>query len=199
MISYKRVLVVVALCAVVGCWQKDCTDEDGMIRDLSIRPDANFTGVYGSVMQICAKIEGSTSAVDKAGSYKALATRLAYVDLSELGGNDRTLIFGDYWRSLALVCSKMAAVDSLDKENFALILRGWKKCQEMCDLPDEHDTGLRQVYERELNAMFQNDAELFERDIMRLIFKNRNVSAEKQHEFRDMWHKTFGCRVRAMK
>lgn len=200
MIGFKIILVGVALCALVGCGQKDCREEgaiSGMIRDLSIRPVAGFSGVYDSVTQICDRIEKSASATDKGRSYKALATRLANIDFTGLGGNDRTFVFGDYWRSLALICSRMAADDSLDKENFALILKGWKKCQEMCNLSEEQDIGLRQESERKLRAMFENDAALFERDILRLMFKSRNVSTGKQVEYYDMWHKCFGCRVKS--
>lgn len=200
MISFKNVLVVVSLCALIGCEQKDGRDDgaiSGMISGLSIRPAADFSGVYGSVTQICARIEKSVNVTGKAGNYKALATRLANIDFAGLGDNDRTLVFGDYWRSLALVCSKMAAENSLDKESFALILKGWKKCQEMCNLSDEQDVGLRQESERKLRAMFENDATLFERDILRLMFKSRNVSTEKQAEFYDMWHATIGCKVKS--
>ena len=200
MIGLKIILVGVALCALVGCGQKDCCEEgviSGMIRDLSIRPVADFSGVYDLVTQICDRIEKSANVADKGSNYKALATRLASIDFIGLGGNDRTLVFSDYWRSLALVCSKMAADDSLDKENFALILQGWKKCQEMCNLSVEQDVWLRQESERKLHAMFENDATLFERDILRLIFKSRNVSAEKQAVFYDMWHATIGCKVKS--
>ena len=196
----KIILVGVTLCALVGCGQKDCREEgaiSGMIRDLSIRPATDFVGVYASVTQICARIEKSENATDKDSNYKALATRLANIDFTDLGGNDRTFVFSDYWRSLALVCSKMAADDSLDKENFALILKGWKKCREMCNLPNEHVVGLRQESERKLRAMFENDATLFERDILRLIFKGRNVRTEKRAEFYDMWHATIGCKVKS--
>ena len=119
MIGFKIILVGVALCALVGCGQKDCREEgaiSGMIRDLSIRPVAGFSGVYDSVTQICDRIEKSANVADKGSNYKALATRLANIDFTGLGGNDRTFVFSDYWRSLALVCSKMAADDSLDKE-----------------------------------------------------------------------------------
>ena len=200
MIGFRIILVGVALCALAGCGQKDCREEgaiSGMIRDLSIRPVADFSGVYDSVMQICDRIEKSANVTDKGSNYKVLATRLANIDFTGLGGNDRTFVFGDYWRSLALICSRMAADDSLDKENFALILKGWKKCQEMCNLPDEQDAWLRQESERKLRAMFENDAALFERDILRLMFKSRNVSTEKQAEYYDMWHKCFGCRVKS--
>ena len=194
----KIILVGVALCALVGCGQKECRQEgaiSGMIRDLSIRPVADFSGVYDAVAQICDKIEKSENVTGRCSNYKALATRLANIDFTGLGGNDRTLVFGDYWRSLALVCSKMAAEDFLDKENFALILQGWKKCQEMCNLSVEQDVGLRQEAERKLRVMFENDATLFERDILRLVFKSRNVSAAKQSEFYEMWHATIGCKV----
>ena len=67
----------------------------------------------------------------------------------------------------------------------------------MCNLPDEQDVGLRQESERKLRAMFENDAALFERDVLRLIFKSRNVSAEKQAVFYDMWHATIGCKVKS--
>ena len=52
MIGLKIILVGVALCALVGCGQKDCCEEgviSGMIRDLSIRPVADFSGVYDLV------------------------------------------------------------------------------------------------------------------------------------------------------
>ena len=200
MIGLKIIFVGVALCALVGCGQKDCCEDgvrSGMIRDLPIRHVADFSGVYDSVTQICDRIEKSANATDKGRNYKALATRLANIDFTGFDGNDRTLFFGDYWRSLALICSRMAADDYLDRENFALILKGWKKCQEMCNLPDEQDVGLRQESERKLRAMFENDAALFERDVLRLIFKSRNVSAEKQAVFYDMWHATIGCKVKS--
>ena len=56
----KIILVGVALCALVGCGQKECCQEgaiSGMIRDLPIRHVADFSGVYDSVTQICDRIE----------------------------------------------------------------------------------------------------------------------------------------------
>ena len=85
MIGFKIILVGVALCALVGCGQKDCREEgtiSGMIRDLSIRPVADFSGVYDSVTQICDRIEKSANVTDKGSNYKALATHLANIDFT---------------------------------------------------------------------------------------------------------------------
>ena len=193
MIGRNSFLVLIAFCTFAGCGDGNAVSK--MIRDLSISPAADYSGVYGSVVEICARIEILEGRSERSLNYKALATRLSAFDFSDLNGNERVLVFCDYWRSIAVVCSKMATDSCLDEEAFALILNGWKKCSEMCDLSHERDAGVRREGEQKLHALFENDATLFERDILRLVFKNGNVSQTRQLKFYSMWHKVFGCRV----
>lgn len=187
-----------------GCNRNDCHDADAvseLILNLPIKPEADFVNVYGSVAHICAEIEKTENVEEKNLLYKSLATRLSDIDLATLSSEDRVMIFSEYWHSIALVCAKMIESNSLDGKAFSVVLNGWKKCRQMCDCPD-HDKGdvvdslKLQGNMRKLKDMFENDAALFERDILRLMFKRGNVSPEHQSALYDMWHAEFGCRVK---
>ena len=192
------------LCFLTGCGQKSCPDErpvSTMIRELSIKPSEDHVELYGAVLQICNRIEIG-DAINKAANYQELATHLSEFDFSKLDSGDRVLIFGDYWRSLALICAKMADEGSLTPESFAILLNGWKSCRDMCNLPTSDNTPDAAVESqmrgdvRTLRCLFENDAALFERDVLRLMLKNHDVDAKRQSELYDMWHKAFGCRVK---
>lgn len=193
------------LCFLTGCGQKSGPDErpvSTMIRELSIKPSEDHVELYGAVLQICNRIEIG-DAINKAVNYQELATHLSEFDFSKLDSGDRVLIFGDYWRSLALICAKMADEGSLTPESFAILLNGWKSCRDMCNLPtsdNNSDVAVESQMrgdERTLRYLFENDATLFERDILRLILRNHNMNARQQSELYDMWHKCFGCRVKS--
>ena len=193
------------LCFLTGCGQKSGPDErpvSTMIRELSIKPSEDHVELYGAVLQICNRIEIG-DAINKAANYQELATHLSEFDFSKLDSGDRVLIFGDYWRSLALICAKMADEGSLTPESFAILLNGWKSCRDMCNLPtsdNNSDVAVESQMrgdERTLRYLFENDATLFERDILRLILRNHNMNARQQSELYDMWHKCFGCRVKS--
>jgi len=190
-------LLCVCIGLVVGCDRKERCDDGAvarMVQNLPVRPAGDHVMLYTSVSQTCNEIAKLKDASSKPGQYKALAARLTDIDLASLDGNDRVLIFGDYRRSLDLVCAKMADGGLLDRETFTMVLKGWKKCREMCNLPDEGEAGTNA---RKLRAMFENDAALFERDVLRLILKSRNISKERQAEYYAMWHEAFGCRVKS--
>lgn len=192
------------LCLLTGCEKMGGSDESpvtSMIRELSIKPSEDHVELYGAVSQICNQI-GMCDSINKATKYQELAERLSEFDFSKLDSGDRVLIFGDYWRSLALLCAKMADEGSLTPESFAILLNGWKSCRDMCNLSTSDSTSNMAVEVQErgnkqkLRYLFENDATLFERDILRLILKNHNMNARQQAEFYDMWHKCFGCRVK---
>lgn len=177
-----------------GCGRNDCHDADAvseLILNLSIKPEVDFVNVYGSVARICTEIEKTKDVAEKNHQYMLLATRLSDIDLAPLSSEDRVMIFSEYWHSIAFVCAKMIESNSLDGKAFSVVLNGWKKCRQMCDLP-ENDSG----NVRKLKDMFENDAALFERDILRLMFKRGNLSSELQSALYDMWHAEFGCRVK---
>lgn len=204
-LSTVAMLAIVACVFVVGCGQNDSSGENivpGMIRDLSIKQSEDHVELYGDVAKVCAQIDVADDAVSKSSQYDELAKRLVSFDFTNLASGDRVLIFGDYWRSLALVCAKMADEGSLTPKSFAVLLKGWKKCRDMCNLPTSDNTPDAAVESqvrgdvRTLRCLFENDAALFERDVLRLILKNRDVDAKRQSELYDMWHRAFGCRVK---
>ena len=197
-------LLCAYLCLSTGCGKTGGSDESpvtSMIRELSIKPSEDHVELYGTVSQICNRI-GMGDIINKAAKYQELAKCLSEFDFSELDSGDRVLIFGDYWRSLALLCAKMADEGSLTQESFAILLKGWKSCRDMCDLPTSDNTSDLSVEvqergnKRKLRYLFENDATLFERDILRLILRNHNMNPRQQSELYDMWHKCFGCRVK---
>lgn len=208
MINCRHLIVIVVLGLGIGilsgCGRNGCHDADAvstLIRKLTIKPEADFVNVYGAVAHICTEIEKTEDTAKKNLQYMLLATRLSDIDLATLSSEDRVMIFSEYWHSIALVCAKMMESNSLDVKAFSVVLNGWKKCRQMCDFPDNNKGSLIDTLQlrgnaRKLKDMFENDAALFERDILRLMFKRGNLSPEHQSALYNMWHAEFGCRVK---
>ena len=201
--------VCTVLCFLCGCGNSDgASSRDGSIlrsiHALYVRPSKASGDLYSSVSKICEEISSINNSAAQAVNYRALASRLSGLGMDGLEDGDKVLLFGDFWRSLSLVCSRLLDVGALDRESFGLIVEGWRRCLNAKDAmvgASRIDTGDGaedvRLHARKFKGLFENDVTLFERDIMRLLFKNHGVSEKQQKEYYDIWHNAMGCRVKS--